>query len=86
MNYLLILLAIAALTGCQCPTKIQYVDRNILVTIPCKTPSIDKPVMPLTDTGAISDDVFTKTKKAVSELDQRRAYEEKLEAAVKACQ
>ena len=81
------ILSILFLSGC-CTTacKPTVVDRNVMITIPCKISVPEKPAMPLTDSGKQEEDIFNKTKKALAELDIRRGYESELEAAIESCQ
>lgn len=62
------------------------IPHNVMVEVPCKAPTIEKPVMPLTDTGLVSDNIYIKSQKALAEIDLRKGYEVKLEAAVESCQ
>ena len=84
MNKLLIAMAILTLTGCA-TTDTNVVDHNVLVSTPCKVTMPAKPLMPLTDTGTTTDDIFVKTKKALAEIDVRKGYESELEAAAGSC-
>jgi hypothetical protein len=84
MNKLILALPLVVLCGCaQLPPKI--VDHNVMVPVPCKVTPPVKPVMPLSDTGSTSDDIFVKVKKALAEIDVRKGYEAELEAAVGSC-
>jgi hypothetical protein len=85
MKLILSILLVAFLTGCAGLFKQNIVDHDILVTIPCKTVTVTKPVMPLTDNGKETDDIFTKVKKALAEIDIRKGYEAQLEAQVNSC-
>jgi hypothetical protein len=80
----LILAAIFSLSGCFSTTG-KVVDHNVQVNVPCKVTMPSKPVMPLTDTGNIKDDIFVKSKKALAEIDLRKGYEAELEAAAGSC-
>lgn len=82
---LYVMLPILFLYGCTSPLP-KIVNHDVMVTIPCKITMPVKPVMPLTDTGDIKDNIFIKTKKALAELDIRRGYEAQLEAAAGSCQ
>ena len=71
---------------CACGTvPPKVVDHEVLVTVPCKVTMPSKPVMPLTDTGDVKDDIFVKTKKALAEIDLRKGYEAQLEAVAQSC-
>ena len=85
MKYL-ILIPVLLLCGCKCIPNNNIVDHNVLVTVPCKITSPAKPVMPLSDGGLATDDLFTKTKKAIAEIDIRKGYEGELETAIGSCQ
>jgi hypothetical protein len=61
------------------------VNRDVLVTVPCKINPPVKPVMPLTDTGDTKDNIFINIKKAIAEIEIRKGYELQLETAVKSC-
>lgn len=82
---LITIFAALLLVGCG-TTKPQIVDHNVLVTVPCKVTLPAKPVMPLTDTGDVKDDVFVKTKKALAEIEIRKGYEAQLEAVAQSCE
>lgn len=91
MNYsqvktsIIMIILASALAACgTVPAKV--VDHNVLVTVPCKVTMPGKPVMPLTDTGDVNDDIFVKTKKALAEIDLRKGYEAQLEAVAKSCE
>ena len=85
MKYIF-LLPLVLLVACGNLRPAAIVDHKVMVTIPCKTPIVDRPVMPLTDNGSTKDDIFVKTKKALAEINERAAYEIKLEAVIKSCQ
>lgn len=75
------------LSGCSLlPTRTIVVDHNVLVTIPCRITQPQKPVMPLTDSSKIEEDIFVKTKKALAEIELRKGYEKQLETVVESCQ
>lgn len=57
---------------------------KVPVSVPCKVELPSEPVYPL-DTAKESEDLFSKVKKALAELEIRRAYETKLKAAAKSC-
>ena len=71
--------------GCSSTSIPTIVNHDVMVTVPCNTTLPLKPLMPLTDTGNVSDDIFTKTKKALAEIDIRRGYEAELESIATSC-
>lgn len=84
MKSLLIFIPVSLLVGCTCnPTK--PIEAQVAVPVNCKIPTIPKPTMPL-DSAKPSDDLLTKTKLSLAEIELRKAYELKLETAIKACQ
>ena len=85
MRYILTI-GLLLLTGCCIPKAPIVVDHKVMVTVPCKTILPARPVMPLTDTGKVEDDIFVKSKKALAEIDIRKGYEAQLEAAARSCQ
>ena len=86
MKYIMATLIFLALAGCNSISPQKVVDHEVLVSIPCKIPAIDKPVFPFTDTASRKDNVFVKTKKALAEIELRKGYESTLEAGIKSCQ
>jgi hypothetical protein len=85
MMKIFLLFPVLLLTGCFATLPPKIVDHDVLVSIPCKVTLPAKPVMPLTDDGSVSDDIFVKSKKALAEIDIRKGYESELEAAADAC-
>lgn len=81
---ILILTLLLLMSGCATLPS-PPVEVKVLVPVPCEIKLIDKPVMPL-DSVQVSDDLFTKVKAALSEIETRKGYELKLETAVKSCQ
>ena len=79
----IVLALVLILSGC----KTVYVDREVKVPFPvrCEYAEVNKPVMPLSDTGTPSDNVAEKTKKALAEIEARKAYEISLEATLVGC-
>lgn len=73
------------LCGCLATTGPAIVDHNVIVQVPCNVTMPDKPVLPLTDSGDVKDDIFLKSKKALAEIEARKGYETKLEAAAQSC-
>lgn len=89
---LLVILPVAALvnalSGCSSlaePARTQIVRVEIEVPVPCRVAAIQKPEFWL-DRVDPAADIHTKGKRALAEIEQRRAYEVQLEAAVAACQ
>lgn len=85
MNKLFTLSIVLPLYGCLATTGPAVIDHNVIVQVPCNVTMPDKPVFPLTDSGNVKDDIFLKTKKALAEIEQRKGYESKLEAAAQSC-
>ena len=85
---LIILVSTVFLSGCNwlCPRDQNIVDHNVVVTVPCKINAPQKPVMPLTESGKVEDDIFMKSKKALAEIELRKGYESQLESAIGSCQ
>ena len=74
----------------KCPppeTKVEYVPQRVEVSVPvrCKVAFPARPAYALEDPGLKDKTSFDKTTAALVEIEQRRAYEEKLEAALKVC-
>jgi len=85
MNKIILVVPVFLLCGCLATTGPAVIDHNVIVQVPCNVTMPDKPVFPLTDVGDVKDDVFVKTKKALSEIEERKSYEAKLEAAAQSC-
>jgi hypothetical protein len=85
MNKILFALPVILLCGCASTTPPKIINHDVFITTPCKITLPAKPVMPLTDTGSVNDDIFVKTKKALAEIDIRKGYEAELEAAAGSC-
>lgn len=85
MKYLTLLISLV-LFGCTCTPVIKTVDVKVEVpvTVPCKVPEIPEPVW-TADSLKQSDDLVTKTKMLLVEIENRRSYEIKLKAAIKTC-
>lgn len=82
-----IILGCLILAGCCTPTPPIHdiVERQVLVSVPCKVKMPSKPMMPFTESATVNDDIFMKTKKALAEIDVRKGYEVLLEAAADSC-
>jgi hypothetical protein len=78
------LIALSLLVGCAAP-KERIVTNEVIVQVPCKITPPEKPVLPLTDNGSVEDNIFDKTKKALSEIELHKGYELLLEAAISGC-
>ena len=83
------LLASACATQ-KCPppeTKVEYVPQRVEVSVPvrCRIAFPARPAYALEDPALKDKTSFDKTTAALVEIEQRRAYEEKLEAALKVC-
>jgi hypothetical protein len=86
--WLLWLVPLAA--GCATPppeTKIEYVPQRVEVPVQvrCKVEFPEHAPYALDDPALKDKTVFDKTTAALVEIEQRRAYEERLEAALKVC-
>ncbi|MCI4437274.1 MAG: hypothetical protein JHC33_10755 [Ignisphaera sp.] len=81
---ILLLAILLTLSGCATVPS-PPAEVKVLVPVPCEIKPIDKPAMPM-DSIQVSDDLFTKVKAALSEIETRKGYELKLETAVKSCQ
>jgi hypothetical protein len=76
---------VSLLSGCHWFTRTVYVDREVMVTVPCTVQVPQKPVMPLTESGKVTDNIYVKSQKALAENDLRKGYESELEAAAQSC-
>lgn len=85
MNKIILIVPAFLLCGCLATVGPAVVDHNVIVEVPCNVNMPDKPVYPLTDTGDVKDDIFVKSKKALAEIEARKGYETKLEAAAQSC-
>ena len=73
---------------CACgTTEVVYkpVPVNVTVPVPCHAPAVTAPAWP-TASVAPTASMFDKVKAALAELNLRRGYEARLEAANKSCQ
>jgi hypothetical protein len=74
------------LTSCAAPEPIfKPVTVDVPVAVPCRTPAIRQPASPLRGVTPEAP-LFDKVKAALIEIDLRKVYEAKLEAALTACQ
>ena len=87
MRSLYLFIPILFLAGCS-TTGSTIVTRTVTVEVPvvakCAAPIPDRPTYEL-DRVSVNDDVYVKGRAALIEIQQRKAYEEKLQAAAKAC-
>ena len=84
MKSLFLIFLCFSIVGCCNEPKI--IDHKIMVQVPCRVTMPEKPIMPLTETGKIEEDIFLKTKKALAELDIRKGYAAQLEAVARSCE
>ena len=74
------------LSGCEsAPPIVETVVVEKPVPVPCRIPPIARPPFEV-DRVSPADDMVTINRSLRAELEQRRGYELKLEAGVKACQ
>jgi hypothetical protein len=79
-------LFLVLLAGCAAPPPVyKPVTVDMPVVTPCKTAPVTPPDFALNHT-TVADNLFIKTRAALVELDQRKAYEAALQAQVTACQ
>jgi hypothetical protein len=66
---------------------VQYVPQSVEVKVPvrCDVQIPARPAWPLDDPALVRKDLHVKGRAAIAELEQRRAYEARLEAALRAC-
>lgn len=80
------LAAFLLLAACAAPEPVfKPVTVDVPVAAPCRTPPIKQPSSPLQLVAAAAP-LFDKVKAALIEIDLRKAYETRLEAALHACQ
>jgi hypothetical protein len=85
VKLLSLLLISLVFTGCACHPREVQVRVEVPIPVPCKVAPIEKPIFLLQE--AKQEESFgTKLKKALSEIETRKGYETKLEAAVRSCQ
>lgn len=87
MMRVLLCMVLVFVAGCTTAPRVitKTVEVKVPVPVPCRIAPIDKPVFAL-DRLSTADDLYSKGRAALVELDERRAYEVVLEAAVKSCQ
>jgi hypothetical protein len=82
----MILAASLFLASCAEPQPIfKPVEVDIPVVVPCRVAAVPKPDFALAQV-TVRDELFFKTKSALIELDQRKAYEAELESRLILCQ
>jgi hypothetical protein len=83
-NYILML---ALLAGCNTlpVAGSKTIEVKVPVPVPCRISPVDKPQSPL---GSLKreDDIHTKTKAILAQIELDKAYQVELEAAQKGCQ
>ena len=79
-------IVIFMLAGCEsAPPIVETVIVEKPVPVPCKIPPITRPLFEVNRVSP-ADDMVTINRALRAEIEQRRGYEIKLEAGVKACQ
>ena len=82
---LLILISIVSLNGCAFDKEFVVQRVEIPIPIRCKIISPGKPVMPLQEAKKDEANIFVIQQKSLAEIELRKAYELKLEAAIQEC-
>jgi hypothetical protein len=73
------------LSACAAPEPVfKPVSVEVPVAVPCKAPAVPKPASALRQ-AVLTAPLFDKVKAALVEIDVRKAYEARLEAALAAC-
>ena len=87
MKFLFVLILPLLTIGCTPKTiiKTEIVEVKVPVSVPCKITPPKRPLMPV-DALKKEDDLHTKVKVALAELEIREAYEKTLESSIKECQ
>ena len=86
IRILLVLASAVFIAGCEtAPPIVETVIVEKPVPVPCKIPPIEQPRFAVNHVSP-ADDMVTINRALRAELEQRRGYEIKLEAGVKACQ
>jgi len=76
----------ATVSGCAtAPIAVRTERVEVPVSVPCKTPKIDRPAWAVNALPP-SAMLFQRVRAMAVEIEQRAAYEARLEAAVKSCQ
>ncbi|HIE0452269.1 hypothetical protein N0649_06975 [Pseudomonas aeruginosa] len=81
-----LMLVMVALAGCagQIEPEPRTVRVEVPVAVPCRVPAVEVPAWATAGLKK-SDDIQTKVRALLAELQQRKGYEVQLRAAVKAC-
>lgn len=74
-----------SIAACASNPEIITKEVKVLVSVPCHVEVPYKPVMPLDSLQASEDDIFRIVKNSLAEIELRKGYELKLEAAVESC-
>ena len=83
---LVAVIAVLSLGGCEtAPPIVETVIVEKPVPVPCKIPPIERPPFAVNRVSP-ADDMVTINRALRAEIEQRRGYELRLEAGVKACQ
>jgi hypothetical protein len=78
--------ALMLLAACAAPPPVfRPVAVDMPVEVPCKIPAIQRPDEPLRHVAPQAS-LFDKVKAALAEIDNRKAYETQMEAAMAACE
>lgn len=85
LRFIIIALGLLVLMGCDGFRRDHVVEVKVPVPVPCKVAPIEKPAFPLQE-AQTSEGFGVKLKKALAEIELRKAYETKLESAVESCQ
>lgn len=82
------LIAAALPAGCAAEQKVIYEPQEVkvIVPVPCQVPDVQEPNWLLDNAEVKGKTFYEKGILALRELEQRRAYEEELKAAIKACE
>lgn len=85
MRHVACVALLAVMAGCAgAPVAVRTERVEVPVPVPCRTPEISRPVWAL-DALQKGAGLFQRVQAAFVEIEQRRAYEARLEAAVKSC-
>jgi hypothetical protein len=79
------IVAAVLLSACGGDQILVPVEVKIPIEVPCRAPHVEKPMFAL-DVAKTSDKLYSKGVATIAEIEQRKAYETRLEAALKACQ
>lgn len=76
-----------ALAACATEPRVIYEPQEVkvIVPVPCSIPEVQEPAWLLDNADIAKKSFYEKGILALRELEQRRAYEEELKAAIKAC-